>query len=977
MTARFSGTRQLSRRRRRLAQEACDLGAPNHSQKAQRIVTDVQMPGSDGLFDAKANKSPRTLIPSSWKAIAAIGLVGFFMLFIVIWLGATSAGARYGIAEIASLTNGALPRYFSTALLLVCTQLSLLIYWHRSRSRKDFLGRYRIWGWASLFWGIACLATATQFHEELISKARTIIPFNGWRGDHLYWFLPLAIGFLTINRHIGREVRPSHPSVVSWRISTVLGVMLAGLFFGFDLLVPSSWRVSFIACVTLIWQFSIALTYLIHSRYVTHVTNEASGKFPSLYVRFCRATKPYMQRFGEQILSFPIKRGWLDFAQQSEGESKSADAVSRAEVKRATAKTKGAPDSPTPVSEPAEPGKGLLERIRNAMPFKCSAGANAEIEAKSQASIPESKRSNANSTQVRANESSSEQTSPIGVDDIVKVGLLTRIRNRFIKTGSADLEVAASTAPEVSATSVTTNATEVGEPSKSASGWSKFNPLNRLRSKASAVEADSEVEALAANPIPQTPEKAAPQGNTALQPDSVADSKDGESQPAKGWGKFNLFSKLRSKKPTVDGESDGEAISSNSNPDKVDKVVSQAKATRQPGIVDESEGSESKPAKGWGKFNPLNKLRGSKSVSETDSQTETIADNAPLKQNAIDAQGSGKTVVTGVAQPEEPPAEAKTSWGSRLMTGLIKGKAQPAIEAESETGVSAPASPAASAVKSQSSATEVKEKTKVNSQEAAADSSEADAISPAGWGEKMKTGLLGRWKRRVDEPKERSDVVPAPHVSTSTQPIVQATRNAPPATPVATTVVAPPSQKVAEPIAKPATTPAPPKVEAKPVPPAPKEEPKAVVVAPKVTPAPVVEAPKVEPKPAPTPQSKRLPKVQLEEDFEPAPICDAWEEPQPVQEAPKVEPKPAPAQQSKRLPKVVLEEEPEPDQSYDWEVPEQYVEPAAPARDHKQSKNKMDYTNSHDDYDDEESGMSAKARKKQKKKQRHNRFDED
>jgi len=248
------------------------------------------------------------MIPGRWSVIVALGLLGLGVWGGILWLSLSPMADQMGIRPLVSLTNGALPRYFGTVALLLTAQLNLLIYWHRSRSRKDFLGRYRVWGWAGLFWCVLCLAQATQCHRPILDSLASYYVIQCWRGEHLFWFVPLATCLLAFYRLVGRDVNPSRASSFAWNVTFCIGLLVAGLYFGLDLLLPVAWRMPTTVALTMLWQFAMAFFCLVHARYVTHVSNEAGGKRISLRSRISRWLTARFTRFGDSILTIRFRR---------------------------------------------------------------------------------------------------------------------------------------------------------------------------------------------------------------------------------------------------------------------------------------------------------------------------------------------------------------------------------------------------------------------------------------------------------------------------------------------------------------------------------------------------------------------------------------------------------------------------------------------------------------------------------------------
>ena len=305
MNTRFAGATDLAeRRRRRLSCEAMApimqpaLRAGKENSSTEPAESSVSLSRSPSCPDLPG----RSIVPGSWKVILFLGAVGFLLWAFVIWFSQSALAQDLGLGEIASLNGGALPRFFSTISLLVTSQLTLLIYWHRSRSRLDFLGRYRVWGWIGLFWCVICLANALEWHLPLLHWVDERFQIRCWRGPELTWMVPLSIGVLTVYRMAAREVNPSLPSSIAWNIAFVLSVVVGGMYLGLELFLPVEWQAPWRASVTMLWHLSLAIFSLIHARYVTYVTNEFGPKRLTMRSRAGRRIKSLLQQFGETLI---------------------------------------------------------------------------------------------------------------------------------------------------------------------------------------------------------------------------------------------------------------------------------------------------------------------------------------------------------------------------------------------------------------------------------------------------------------------------------------------------------------------------------------------------------------------------------------------------------------------------------------------------------------------------------------------------
>jgi hypothetical protein len=286
MTARFAGSHCLDdRRRRRLAQESNDDEAAPLDRDASKAGDSVT--GGDSVEASCLAEEPEpvplpdeSLIPRSpWK-IALISLLLFGLGSGSLWLGHSEFSRIPGFEPILNLENGRLPRFFGTLTLLLAAELSFVILWYRARSRKDFSGRYRLWGWAGCFFGIMCLSATTGLHVPLAEILLARWPVECWRAETVFWLTPMAIGFLAVSHLLLLEMRHARWSRMFWIITFWWGLLTAGMQLGLEMFVPEPVRITVTTGMTLFWQFLITLTLLTHARFVVHVTNEPAPREP-------------------------------------------------------------------------------------------------------------------------------------------------------------------------------------------------------------------------------------------------------------------------------------------------------------------------------------------------------------------------------------------------------------------------------------------------------------------------------------------------------------------------------------------------------------------------------------------------------------------------------------------------------------------------------------------------------------------------
>ena len=271
----FSGAgRQLCRRRRWLSQLPEE--SPAESGRSPRRPFE----GSEEA--APAVSQPTTapvssLLPRRTWVLALLVLCGFLT-----WATVVGVGAWLDIRQmdpwrdILGIRSGRLLRFYTTIALLTCAQLSYLILWRRSRSRKDFGGRYRVWFWVGAVCSIFCVASASRFHEVYASQLTTGMSMVWVDAGTVCWLVPATTMLLSAMHLMRRDMLHRSASKAWTQVSRGL-VVLTGfsLLFG-SLLWPEAWVAPINAALGALWPTVFASTLLIHARYVTYVTNEAA-----------------------------------------------------------------------------------------------------------------------------------------------------------------------------------------------------------------------------------------------------------------------------------------------------------------------------------------------------------------------------------------------------------------------------------------------------------------------------------------------------------------------------------------------------------------------------------------------------------------------------------------------------------------------------------------------------------------------------
>jgi len=220
----------------------------------------------------------RSIIPrDAWKIWGLIGL-GCLLWLAVLSVGVYADAAGTAWRGILGLEAGHTARWFGATCLLAAAQLSFLILWHRSLSRKDFWGRFRLWYWTGLTWLAFCAAEATTLHVVAAQWLEAHYRLKVWNGATVCWMLvaaPIAIGLMRLLR---REMHLCRPSSFLLRCSAGAAAVSAVMTLTGPLLPQTSLTALIAAGSTTLWQLLLACSTLMHTRFVIHITNEVAPK---------------------------------------------------------------------------------------------------------------------------------------------------------------------------------------------------------------------------------------------------------------------------------------------------------------------------------------------------------------------------------------------------------------------------------------------------------------------------------------------------------------------------------------------------------------------------------------------------------------------------------------------------------------------------------------------------------------------------
>jgi hypothetical protein len=285
MGARFAGSQRLGdRRRRRLAVESDDVSvavgwndplpaAAGASRTAEGAHADQPLTQRDGhSFGVAAAR----IVPQEWWKYVAAGMACLAIttgILIAGWRASDLATALGpGVEGLFSFPAAPVAKWFSNLLLLMAGQLALFIWWARSRSHKDFEGRYWLWIRATGVWFLLGGCAATGAHRALSETLRYIWPEISGRTATLGWLVPAWVVGVAILVPLAREMRGCRWSRSLLLLGAGCYLAAAGLYVELETLVTPSVRQLLLEAALLAGHQSVFFSMWLHARHVLHCT---------------------------------------------------------------------------------------------------------------------------------------------------------------------------------------------------------------------------------------------------------------------------------------------------------------------------------------------------------------------------------------------------------------------------------------------------------------------------------------------------------------------------------------------------------------------------------------------------------------------------------------------------------------------------------------------------------------------------------
>lgn len=352
MATRFAGSRSLDERRRRRLAIEFDGDAIADAHATERETAESSLASAESSnFTPTRLPLKRLVSPAIWKHVL-IGFCGLLLggLFVAggLYVDEVERVCGPAVAHLVDFETGDLVSIFCAVSLFLAGQLSLLIWWVRSRSRQDFSGRYRIWAWAALFGFIASFTLATDLHHVWSATLLWTWEFGFWKQETLLWLAPAVGSASALIWEIKREFRDCRGSIILFSVailgwSTAVGLLL----FGEALESAEVLRVAATAGAEMLGYFALMLALLVHARHVIYITAEPPAERPSLFSKVARNCIPAFRI----RLRLPRRRKRV---------------AAEAAVEPPTASTSAATDNVSAPPEPATKRKPTAKRKRSA-----------------------------------------------------------------------------------------------------------------------------------------------------------------------------------------------------------------------------------------------------------------------------------------------------------------------------------------------------------------------------------------------------------------------------------------------------------------------------------------------------------------------------------------------------------------------------------------------------------------------------------
>lgn len=290
METRFAGSQRLDeRRRRRLVAEADgstdDASAPVETEALAAPAgrsRSAHRPVSAGN-ETSAPELPlaRVLPAALWKHIAITATLltvgaGLMAANVFAEQWATTVGP--GVMMLFGVEHSPATAWYASLLLLLCSQSAGLIWWGRSRSAKDFDGRYRVWTRIAAVFFAGSAVLACHGHKALSATVRFLARYDGTHSETLAWLVPVSCVGALVLWALHREMRGCRLSLGVVYVAVTLYAISAAAVLDFILLNSVVRQALLVQSAVLAGHVLLLHAMLLHARHVLYHTAEPSAK---------------------------------------------------------------------------------------------------------------------------------------------------------------------------------------------------------------------------------------------------------------------------------------------------------------------------------------------------------------------------------------------------------------------------------------------------------------------------------------------------------------------------------------------------------------------------------------------------------------------------------------------------------------------------------------------------------------------------
>ncbi|MDB5392478.1 MAG: hypothetical protein JWM11_8124 [Planctomycetaceae bacterium] len=299
----FAGSdRAGERRRRRLAVEAegSESTEPRNSGSGDSLERFFAATGKEAVGLSPRDCPIVTVIATqAWKhwVTGALGLTaGLGLLLASHTHPQWAANLGPGIPRLLKISASPVFSWANSLILFVAAQIALLVLWARSRSLRDFDGRYRIWGWAAATWTLLSFCAATQAHQ---AWSETILHHFPWRalGAALWcWLVPASIWGWALALRLEQDMREDRLGYWVFLLACIWNLACVGLIcqreFWPQNLNPALTQL-FLAATQLVGSMTLLLSMSLHARHVLYFSAEPPpGRRRNSSMAGTRSTEP-------------------------------------------------------------------------------------------------------------------------------------------------------------------------------------------------------------------------------------------------------------------------------------------------------------------------------------------------------------------------------------------------------------------------------------------------------------------------------------------------------------------------------------------------------------------------------------------------------------------------------------------------------------------------------------------------------------